>query len=218
MANYRIFKIPIFSSLLLAGIWGSTLAPGQAASLSLNNGSVDTGCQESEVNNQSKQQDAEKVLPKPNVQKPVDTPASNAAAGEENPFPDESNFFLTSSNTSGTIAQLPPNAIAQGEACELVSGELCGVGGEVCDIAGPIPEGGVALAAPAFPFWALAPLAGLPFIGGGGGGTPPPPPNPIPEPSTILGSAVALGLVWKMNKKSKIRSSKNRSKSKTQAD
>jgi hypothetical protein len=225
MKNYRLFKVPIFASILLVEVLRSSLAPAAAASLNLANTPIN--CEESPAADPSKQKgDIDKFLPRPTEQTSVGGGESNAPGGGENAPPESPNILAANTDTSETepapIAQIPPNAIAQGEACELVEGQVCGVGGEVCDIAGPIPEGGPIAAAAGLPWWLLAPLAAVPFAfgdgGGGGGNTPPGPgpgPEPIPEPSTIFGSAIALGLVWGMNKKSK-RSKKDRSKDKTQ--
>ncbi|MBW4621349.1 MAG: PEP-CTERM sorting domain-containing protein [Cyanosarcina radialis HA8281-LM2] len=229
MTNYRLFKVPIFASILLVEILGSSLAPAVAASLNLGNTPIN--CEESPTSNQPRDKDIDKFLPKPAEQTSVGAGESNAPGGGEDSAPEQPNILAANTDASETapdpLAQIPPNAIAQGEACELVEGQVCGTGGELCDIAGPPAVGSPLVAGAAgFPLAALLPLAGVPFLfgdgGGGGGNNPPGPgpgpgPEPIPEPSTIFGSAIALGLVLGMKKKSK-RSKKERSNDKTQED
>lgn len=188
MSECRLYKLPIVVLVAIAHLFGGSLASVRAASVNLDAPQLQSECPKSLRKSSS---DGAKLLPE------KDSDLANLSNN------------LGQKDSNSAIAQLPDTNTARpiDSGCE-VSGEgACEVGGDSgCEVGGPLPaQGGGILpalaAAGGFNPLFLAPLALLPLIPGGGDNDDPP--AQIPEPSTVFGSAVALGVVAAIAKKRK---------------
>jgi hypothetical protein len=123
---------------------------------------------------------------------------------------------LSQDNSGNLVAQLPDNGNSRPSesGCQVAGEDGCEISGEGgCEVGGPpAPAGGGLLPAIAgvggggFPLGALAavPLGIVPFLGGGDDDDNSSSPEPIPEPSTVFGSVIALGVVTAIGRKRRL--------------
>ncbi|PSB01232.1 hypothetical protein [Merismopedia glauca] len=195
MFECKLYKSPLLISALTVQLLSSSLASVRAASVNLDNPQEKSDCPKLKSGNPQALENQ-----------------NSEPSGESGLLPKQQSEIVNLSNSlsqdqsSNLIAQLPesgtPRPLDSG--CE-VSGEgACEISGDSgCEVGGPPPAGGGILpaiaAAGGFPLAALAPLGILPFIGGGDNNNPPP--EGVPEPSTVFGSVIALGVVATIGRK-----------------
>jgi hypothetical protein len=199
MLKCKLYRSPLLVAALTVQLLSSHVTSVKAASVNLDNTEEKSECQRLKRSN-SESSEQSGLLPEKDSQ--ISSLSNN----------------LSNGNSDNLIAQVPDsdNSKPSESGCPVAGEGACEIsGGDGCEVGGDVPQGGgvlpaVAAAGGGFPIGALAaiPAGIIPFVGGGGGGDDDDgggnTPEQIPEPSTLIGSAIALGIVTKLRNKRKI--------------